>query len=204
MTSEENQQYHHGNLRQALLETTVLHLRDEGAENLSLRAMARELGVSQTAPYRHFKDKNALLVALAADGFARLKAVTEAAAREHHTEAAAALQASGIAYVRFALANPEQYLLMFGPGIVERQRYGELTEKSDAAFQVLLDVVQRAQQAGLFAEKPASMVANTAWALVHGLATLAIGHLQWVMSKEEREQQIRLSTGMLVNSNAKA
>ncbi|HXU93239.1 MAG TPA: TetR/AcrR family transcriptional regulator [Gallionella sp.] len=199
MSGDEKQQYHHGNLRAALLETAVLHLREEGIEKLSLRAMARELGVSQTAPYRHFQDRNALLAALAADGFAELKAATAKAAGKYPKDAAAALQACGIAYVKFARSNPERYLLMFGPGIVERQRYEDLVSNSDASFQVLLDVIEQAQREGLFSRKPALMVANTAWALVHGLSTLVIGHLQWVMSEKELEQQISLATGMLVN-----
>ncbi len=197
MSSEEKQQYHHGNLRTALIEIAVLHLREEGMEQLSLRAMARELGVSQTAPYRHFQDKNALLAALAADGFAELKTTTAKAAGNYSGDAAAALQACGIAYVQFARANPEKYLLMFGPGIVERQRYEELVNNSDASFRVLLNVIDQAQREKLFAGKPALMVANTAWALVHGLSTLVIGHLQWVMSDKELEQQISLATGML-------
>ena len=198
MSGDPKPSYHHGNLRPALLEMAVLHLREEGHEKLSLRALARELGVSQTAPYRHFQDKNALLAALAADGFAELTRKTAAAVNKHSADAAAALQACGIAYVKFARANPEKYLLMFGPGIAERQRYDELVKNSDASFQVLLDVIGRAQREGLFAGKPAVMVANTAWALVHGLATLIIGHLQWVMNEKELEQQVRLATGMLV------
>lgn len=198
MASDDKQQYHHGKLRQALLETAVLHLREEGIEKLSLRAMARELGVSQTAPYRHFRDKNALLAALATEGFEQLKRETEAAALAHPDDAAAALQACGVAYVRFARTHPEKYQLMFGPGIVECQRYAELVASSEASFRVLLEVVERTQAQGLFAGKSAQMVANTAWALVHGLATLIIGHLQWVMSEAELEAQIRLATGMLV------
>lgn len=199
MPGDERQQYHHGNLREALLEMAVLHLRDEGHEKLSLRAIARDLGVSQTAPYRHFDDKNALLAALAADGFAELAAKTAAAAKKHPADAAAALQACGIAYVRFARANPEKYLLMFGPGIVGRQRYAELVENSDAAFRVLLEVIEQAQREGLYSGKPTHMVANAAWALVHGLSTLLIGHLQWIMSEREVERQIAVATGILVD-----
>ena len=197
MNRDEKRQYHHGNLREALLEMAVLHLRDEGHEQLSLRGMARDLGVSQTAPYRHFKDKNTLLAALAAEGFVELKAKTEAAAKKYPADAASALQACGIAYVNFARGNPEKYLLMFGPGIAERQRYDELIKYSDAALQVLLDIIEQAQNEGLFCGKQVRMVANTAWALVHGLSTLVIGHLQWVMSEEELAQQIEIATGML-------
>jgi len=201
MNDGEKPPYHHGKLREALLETAVLHLREEGIEKLSLRAMARELGVSQTAPYRHFSDKNALLTALATDGFAVLKTEMESAIKGCPDDASAALQASGIAYVRFARANPERYQLMFGPGIVERQRYSELTASSDASFKVLLDAVALAQAEGAFAGKPTMMVAHTAWALVHGLSTLVNGHLQWVMSEAELEMQIHLATGILIESN---
>ncbi len=71
MTSSSNSNYHHGNLRQELMELAERHLIEGGVGDLSLRALAREIGVSQTAPYRHFRDKNALLAALATEGFRR-------------------------------------------------------------------------------------------------------------------------------------
>ena len=64
--------YHHGNLRQALMDEALMCIREQGADKLSLRALARQVGVSQAAPYRHFEDKVALLSALASDGFQRL------------------------------------------------------------------------------------------------------------------------------------
>ena len=71
MASNTSSSYHHGNLRQELMELAEKHLVEGGVRDLSLRALAREIGVSQTAPYRHFRDKNALLAALATEGFKR-------------------------------------------------------------------------------------------------------------------------------------
>src|SRR5215204_3992851 len=113
--------YHHGDLRRALVDAAIPLLRSGGAEALTLRAVAREAGVSQTAPYRHFADRAALVSAVADDGFRRLHARLVAAARApakttgraQHT-ARGGLQAIALAYVRFALEHPEEYRVMFG------------------------------------------------------------------------------------------
>ena len=99
--------YHHGNLREALLQEAILCIRRAGVENLSLRALARNTGVSQTAPYRHFTDKNALLAELATQAFNELADSTAALIRPQQS-AAANMQLAGEAYLRYALQNPEK------------------------------------------------------------------------------------------------
>src|SRR5215467_8580881 len=100
--------YHHGNLRQALLAKALTSLQKGGVEQLSLRELARSLEVSQAAPYRHFPDKESLLAELAAQGFRDL-ARDMRASMQGEDEAAAALQATGLSYIRFATGHPEQY-----------------------------------------------------------------------------------------------
>lgn len=142
--------YHHGDLRAAVLAAAGKLIEEEGLAGLSVREAARRAGVSHNAPYRHFPDRDALLAALAAEGFTQLeKALEKRSGRE-----------LGEAYVRFALAHPQRFRLMF----MTRQA-GAMGEHFAKAF------------AGLGAE--AKFAAGAAWSLVHGLADLILdGHLE--------------------------
>lgn len=167
------QSYHHGNLKQALLETALQHLRVYGPDKISLRALARDVGVSQTAPYRHFADKTALLAALAAEGFRRLTEASIPATRMDGT-AARALQMSGKAYIHFALDNPELYRLMFGPMLSPDDDFPELEAAGSTAFNVIVSLVQRGIDSGEFVDKDPLLVANSTWAMVHGISSLML------------------------------
>ncbi|MFD2229395.1 TetR/AcrR family transcriptional regulator [Alkalimarinus sediminis] len=167
------QPYHHGNLKQALLDKALDHLRLHGPEKISLRALARDVGVSQTAPYRHFEDKTALLAALATEGFKRLYNVSNFAINIDGT-AADALQMSGKAYIHFALDNPELYRLMFGPLLSPDENFGELEEAGANAFNVMVGIVKRGISTGEFVDKDPLLVANSTWAMVHGISSLML------------------------------
>ena len=161
--------YHHGDLRAALLSTAAEILVEQGVTKLSLRGAARRAGVSQTAPYRHFRDKTALLAALAAGGFHEL-----AEAMRRHASAAEErpqrLLATGQAYVSFALEKSALFRLMFGPEVPDKASYPELKAAASEAFTVLTQEVSREQMP----ETEAFDRAVAAWSLVHGLATLLI------------------------------
>jgi AcrR family transcriptional regulator len=158
--------YHHGDLRQALLAAAQDLLERQGAAALSLREVARAAGVSHNAPYRHFADREALLAALAAAGFARLAAEMEVAAAT--APPAGRLRAAGRAYLGFAAAHRPLFLLMFGPGI-RKSRHPALAEAAAGAMAVL----QRAAAEGSpGAARAPRAAAIGAWALVHGLAHL--------------------------------
>lgn len=191
----EPQPYHHGNLRQALLDKALTSLRRYGAEQLSLRELARALGVSQAAPYRHFADKESLLAELATQGFREL-ARDMRASMQGKDGAAAALQASGLSYIRFAARHPEQYRLMFGKGRIEKGRYSSFDEAATDAFGVLLTVIQQGVDSGNFKNEPVMVLALAAWSIVHGFASLAIdGQLAVVGAAEDpalAEQVTRL------------
>ncbi len=167
------QSYHHGNLKQALLETALEHLRLHGPDKISLRALARDVGVSQTAPYRHFEDKTALLAALSAEGYRRLYNAT-ALVVELDGSAAQALQMSGKAYIHFALDNPELYRLMFGPTLSPDDDFPELEEAGGNAFNVIVGLVQQGIERGEFVDKDPLLVANSTWAMVHGISSLML------------------------------
>src|SRR5579859_4246626 len=106
--------YHYGNLRSALLAEALRALAEGGPASLSLRELARRLGVSHAAPYRHFADKDVLLAAIAQQGFELLAAEVEAAAAQHPDESLFQLADMGWAYVRFALRQPQHFQVMFG------------------------------------------------------------------------------------------
>src|SRR5262245_29560857 len=109
--------YHHGNLRRALIDEALATIRAEGAAGLTLRGIGARLGVSRTALYRHLADKRALLTVVATEGFRTLRQQL-VTAWDEGGRGRAAFQAMGVAYVRFAVANPSHYRVMFG-GVVD-------------------------------------------------------------------------------------
>lgn len=190
MSSDQPCSYHHGNLRQELLAAARRDLRKKGKENLSLRALAREIGVSQTAPYRHFADKPALLAALAAQGFIELTARTRKALATAGDDPEAMLVGAGHTYVRYARDNPELFKLMFGPRPEPQDEPQELGDARDQAFAAIRMIMQRGIDQQVFVEDDPVRLARAAWAMVHGLATLIIDHFQTCWEADELDKQI--------------
>jgi AcrR family transcriptional regulator len=158
--------YHHGDLRAALIEIGLRLLAERDVEGLSLREMARMAGVSATSVYRHFPDKAALMRALAMTGLDRL-AQAQRAAAEDHAATAAAFAATGRAYVRFALANPALFRLIFTSS-AQLQAAGEIEA---------LAMLRANAGAALACDTPSGdqeVTALRAWSLVHGLAMLML------------------------------
>ena len=168
--------YHHGDLRNALIQAGLAILAEEGVDALTLRAVARRAGVSHAAPYRHFTDKEALLAAIAVQGFEMLAAAVYAAADRRPSDPAAQLEEASWAYVQFALAHPAHLRVMFGGLISTPTAHPGLRIAGATAFKRLVDIVQAGQQAGVIVDGTPEQLALTAWALVHGLAVLSIEH----------------------------
>ncbi len=168
--------YHHGNLRQALLDAAVTAIRDNGPENLSLRALARSVGVSQTAPYRHFTDKNDLLVELAQQTFTEITRATERAINPADSCQQRMLSA-GDAFLRYAAANPEKYKLVFGNSIEHPENYPHLVETGQRCFAVMLTLIDDGIRAGEFIQADAMLLANVCWSGIHGFSSLWIDGL---------------------------
>lgn len=165
--------YHHGDLRKALLAEAIRTIQLHGVEGLTLRGVAKPLGVSRTALYRHFADKSVLLAAVAREGFRTLRLeLTEA--WERGGGGRAGFEAMGATYVRFAVAHPAHYRVMFGGFLDACAVDPELQTESSGAFQVLLDAVVAQQQEGLVRRDDPLQLALFIWAVVHGLARLAI------------------------------
>jgi AcrR family transcriptional regulator len=161
--------YHHGDLRDALVRAARRILEKDGLADLSLRRVARAVGVSPAAPYHHFADKQALLNAVATQGFAALRAeMLTRMAKE--TDPIARLDASGVGYVLFAVDNPALFRLMFGGE--ELSANATLTEAGKKAYDVLQAAVADTSPGG--AANPLACL--RLWALVHGIAKLIVEH----------------------------
>ncbi len=169
----ERETYHHGDLRQALIEAALTLISEKNVESISLRDVARRVGVSHAAPYRHFADKNTLLAAVATEGFQLLHDALEEAAHNVPDHPLKQLQDIGIAYVHFALSHSSHYRLMFGAyQTTVSQQPDNLAEAVDNAFMVLVNVIIQGQKVGVMRANDPRQLAQAAWALVHGLAML--------------------------------
>lgn len=166
--------YHHGDLRRTLLESSVELIRERGVEALSLREVARRAGVSPAAPYHHFATREELFAALARDGF-RLLGQAMRRAREATTGGVTErFQAIGEAYVRFALAHPAHYRLMFRPAWVDAAKLSEDDAAHDAFEELLLGVSDLLESDALAAHADRRGLVLVAWSLVHGAADLLL------------------------------
>jgi AcrR family transcriptional regulator len=183
--------YHHGDLRSALIQAGTQLLKKQGVVGLSLRAAAKRSGVSHTAPYRHFHNKEALLAAIAAVGFDELTAAMQEVTTKHPRDPSKQLIEAGVAYVLLAVRNPERAQLMFGGSIDFEAADEALRQSSRRAFDGLVQIVEHGLQAGIYREGDVRKLALSAWAIVHGLATLIIAdRLKEAASSEEQVVQL--------------
>lgn len=165
--------YHHGELRNALIQAALTMLEQDGPDGLSLRALARAVGVSSMAPYHHFADRAELLAAVATEGFLRLQTrkqdiqAIQPSLRE-------ALAAGGANYVRFILDNPNLYLLMRSPEFSDHQRYPALHRAASAPAATLLDLMARFLDEQRLSSPSPIEGAHLLWGLSHGIGTLAL------------------------------
>ena len=164
--------YHHGDLREALLQAAEQQLEEEGPAGLSLRKLGRAVGVTPGAPYRHFEDKDALLASLATIGFRRLRQMMIAEQeRQHCKTGEQRLRCGGIGYLRFAWKHPELFRLMFG--WMPAGEVPELFESGDEAFAALADILTQCEREGLLRGTVLD-AGLLAWSAVHGAAFLMI------------------------------
>ncbi len=168
---DDGRSYHHGDLRKTLLETCCAHIASQGTEGLSLRALAREAGVSPTAPYRHFDSRHALLAALATEGFEELAASMRAVALDDPLQA---FFDCALSYIRYAASHPVKYHLMFGDVIGDFSGHEELTAAAWDCYARLEQVLQVGLDSGDLRPDNLEELCGTVWALVHGMAGLTI------------------------------
>ena len=167
--------YHHGNLREALIEAALDLIAERGPAGFTFAEVARLVGVSPAAPYRHFRDRNALLAEVARRGFQRFEADLVRAWDDGRPEPFRALVNCGRAYLEFARRQPAYYAAMFEAG-PPPETYPDLARAGERALAVLGGAVE-----SLWAREPKSrrpplrMVALHIWSLSHGIASLFLG-----------------------------
>ncbi|HVB67534.1 MAG TPA: TetR/AcrR family transcriptional regulator [Acetobacteraceae bacterium] len=168
----ERRGYHHGNLREALVEATLVLIAEKGPSAFTVAEAARLAGVSPGAPYRHFRDAEALLAEVALRGFERLAEALARAWRDGRPDPVDAFAALGRAYLAFARSEPAYYAAMFETRIAVED-YPPLAAASDRAFGLLRDAAERITASLPARNRPPSlMMALHVWALSHGIASL--------------------------------
>jgi AcrR family transcriptional regulator len=175
--------YHHGDLRRALVSAAVELVQESGPEGITLREAARRAGVTHAAPYRHFADKEALLAAVAEQGFAQLGSALRSALAGAEAPSGGAgspralpgkIEALGVAYVRFARENPSQFRVMFGSLIADKARFRSLLDAYQSVFELLRGAIADAQEQGSLPQADTVRMGMVAWSMLHGVAALAV------------------------------
>lgn len=164
--------YHHGDLKVALVTTARRFVEKEGWASLNLRDLAREVGVSHMAPYRHFKDKTELLASVGAEGFLILNTELHQALKDEFPTLRPAIAALFKAYVRFARKHPLLFSLMFSPELSDRQRFPELDESAKSAGEMLVSLIRTRQDKRQIRTEDALLLRVAALSMAHGTATL--------------------------------
>jgi len=174
--STQKNAYHHGDLRKSLVDTAQVMLKEEGIESLSLRKLADRVGVSRTAPYHHFKDKNALLCAIAQSGFEQWTDMVKFTFAQQDKTLKEQYRDFVTGYIRFASDNPELYDLMFGRTIWKQHAATEeLKDVAYPSFQYQVQLTKRWQQQGVMPKELDSLrLAQVSWGTLHGIARLLI------------------------------
>lgn len=178
--------YHHGDLKTALKKAALKLIRQKGPRGFSLNEASRLAGVTVGAPYRHFADKDALLAEIICDGNVLLAHEVGAAIQKEGGIREQMLQA-GMAYLRFSVDHADYFSLMFHSGI-DKSKYPEVQRSAEEAFHTISDLTRRSESTTELAQ----LRALSAWALVHGLATLnAEGALDTMTNQKQNIEDLR-------------
>lgn len=166
------EKYHHGNLKQALIDAGQQLLIEKGIYGLSLRETAKAAGVSHTAPYRHFKDKEALLAAIAESGFESLAKALLNAVAEHADDPREQLAAAAATYVKLAVTRIEMHQLMFGDGFDDEAMSETMVETKQLVFGVLFKIIETGQKKNIYKKADTLELVIAAWSMIHGYTML--------------------------------
>ena len=193
--------YHHGNLREALIESALRLIAESGPAGFSFAEVARAAGVSPAAPYRHFRDRNALVAEIARRGFERFADELDRAWAGGRPDPMTAIENCGKAYLAFARREPAAYAAMFDTGFPFEQEPALLLA-SERAFGVLRHAAEilcaTPRMKPGFVRPPATMVALHIWAMSHGIAALFIGRTLAMRRKLPMTPEELLESGLLV------
>lgn len=166
--------YHHGDLKNALIAAGAEILSNEGVGALSLRKVAQKAGVSHTAPYAHFADKQALIAAISTEGYRRLYEKIYAVGQRYHGDPVRRLVEGAWAYVQFALDDPDHFKITLSGAVEKEKDYPAFVEISQQSFALVVEIVEECQAAGILKQGPADLMAVSVWSLIHGFVSLVL------------------------------
>jgi AcrR family transcriptional regulator len=166
--------YHHGDLKNALIKAGIEILSKEGVHGLSLRKVAQKAGVSHTAPYSHFADKQSLIAAISIEGFLTIHGHLNAVINRYHGEPLRQLIEGAWAYVQFALSDPAHFKVTFSSVLEREKDYPAFVEMSQKTFGLVVRIVEECQSAGVLRPGPADVEAISIWSIVHGFISLLL------------------------------
>jgi AcrR family transcriptional regulator len=166
--------YHHGDLKNALIEAGAEILSKEGVSGLSLRKVAGRAGVSHAAPYAHFADKQALIAAISTAGYNRLYDTLTILVQKYQADPLRRFVEVAWAYVEFACRAPDHFKVTFSSVLEKEKDFPAFVEMTTKTFQLLVGIVEDCQADGILKPGPADMLAVSVWSLVHGFASLLI------------------------------
>jgi AcrR family transcriptional regulator len=169
-----NEKYHHGDLKNALITAGIEILAEDGESGLSLRKVAGRAGVSHSAPYAHFADKQALIAAISTEGYRRLYEKLTVVRDTYTGDPLRQLVETAWVYTRFAMDDTAHFKITFS-GILEKEKdYPEFVEMSKRSFSVVEDIVRACQDAGVLEPGHTDAVAVSVWSMVHGFVSLLL------------------------------
>jgi AcrR family transcriptional regulator len=166
--------YHHGDLKNALIQAGVEILAEDGVSGLSLRKVALKAGVSHSAPYAHFVDKQALIAAISTEGFRQLYERVSGVTEKYKSQPAKQLIEVAWAYVQFAMDDPDRFKVMFSAVLEKEKEYPEFVTESQRNFQLVKMIVEANQASGALRSGPSELAALSAWGIVHGFVMLLL------------------------------
>ena len=166
--------YHHGDLKNALIQAGIEILAKEGLKGLSLRGVAKQVGVSHTAPYAHFTDKQALVAAISTAGYKKLYRQLSSIDQDFSDDPLIKLVEVAWCYVQFAIKDSAHFKITFS-GVIEKEKdYPAFVEISQSSFDFIIDIVRACQSEGILPDSPIELLAVNIWGSIHGFATLLI------------------------------
>jgi len=182
--------YHHGNLKEALITAGLDILSEKGMEGLSLRKVARMVGVSHTAPYNHFSDKQGLLAAISTAGHEHLHQLLLDTFEKSKTQSSDIILEIAWAFLQFGLANPAKFKLMFSGALEEERAHPEFVAISQKTIALFEEIIVFCQNKGQLPPGKVEDIAIKLWSLVHGFTYLMLENqfpIEYLQDRELKE-----------------